>query len=193
MKKINDLNEKRFRTETVKDALGNRQRIKVDYIAKRLVKTVDAGPRFGHFIIDGICYNILFYIIDYLFEVIINVANLQVVINLTFALIGAIILLLLYPAFYFVCEYFWQRTPGKFLTKTIVIDEYGNKPSLRQLALRSLVRLVPFEAFSCLGNNSYGWHDKWSHTYVVTDSEFEMLRKLQAEQENTNNKTTGNL
>jgi hypothetical protein len=84
--------------------------------------------------------------------------------------------LFLYPAYYFIFELLYQKTPGKFLTKTSVIDVYGNKPTGPSLLLRSIIRLVPFEAFSCLGYQ--GWHDRWSDTYVVRDAELKTLKEL---------------
>lgn len=184
MKKITDLTEKRFRTNYIKDKNGNRKKVTEDYMAKRPVKTVLAGPRFGHFIIDLICFQIVMYIVNYLFELLIHLTNTQIAINLTIALISNIVLLLIYPALCFFCEYKWQKTPGKFLTKTIVINEYGNKPELGQLILRSLIRIVPFEPFSCLDTNSYGWHDRWATTFVVKETELKEIKKLQLEQEN---------
>ena len=58
----------------------------------------------------------------------------------------------------------WGKSIGKFATQTRVIDEYGNKPQLNKIISRSFLRLIPFEAFSCMGENSRGWHDKWSDT-----------------------------
>jgi uncharacterized RDD family membrane protein YckC len=184
MKKITELTEKRFRTNYIKDANGNRKKVTEEYISNRAVKTVLAGPRFGHFIIDLIAFQIVIYFVSYVFEMIIVLTSSTPAISLTLALQFNIILLLLYPTLYFFCEYKWQRTPGKFLTKTLVINEYGNKPALRDLILRSLIRLVPFEAFSCLGDNSYGWHDSWSTTFVVKETELEEIKKLQFEQGN---------
>jgi uncharacterized RDD family membrane protein YckC len=72
-----------------------------------------------------------------------------------------------------------KKTPGKFLTKTVVIDEYANKPDFGTLLLRSFARLVPFEPFSCWGDTySRGWHDKWSNTWVVKEEERDELKKL---------------
>ncbi len=182
MKKITDLTEKRTRTNYIKDANGNRKKVTEEYISKRPVKTVLAGPRFGHFIIDFTCFQIVLYVVGYLFEMAITLSNSVVTLSLTLALLSNIVMLLLYPTLYFICEYKWQRTLGKFLTKTIVINEYGNKPELGQLVLRSLIRIVPFEPFSCLGDNSNGWHDRWSSTFVVKQTELEELQRLQIEQ-----------
>lgn len=113
----------------------------------------------------------------------INLTNSNISLNLTLILFSRIILLLLYPVLYAFCEYKWQKTPGKFLTKTLVIDEYGNKPNLRTIVLRSFIRFVPFEPFSCLSDSySRGWHDRWSNTWVVDEDELNMIRTLQAEQ-----------
>ena len=104
-------------------------------------------------------------------------------VGLTIEFISSISGLLLYPFLYFICEYYWQQTPGKYFTQTIVINEYAEKPNVRQVALRSFVRLVPFEAFSCIGDvYSHGWHDRWSDTFVVKKEELKKLKELQKEQ-----------
>jgi len=187
MKKITELTETRWRTVHRKDAYGNRERDTEEYIAKRPVKSIASGPRFGHFIIDLIVFQIVIYIVSYIFELLTSLTNFSVSLNLTIGLISSIVLLLLYPALYAFCENKWQKTPGKYLTKSLVIDEYGNKPELRAIILRSLIRLVPFEPFSCFGDNySNGWHDRWAKTWVVTEEELETIKKLQAEQSETN-------
>lgn len=181
--KITELKEKRFRTVTKKDALGNRIRTKEEYTALREVRTIGSGPRFGHFIIDTICFRILIMCFQFAIGfVYASSVDFQVV-GATILLITQIGLVLLYPMMYFICEVAWQRTPGKFLTKCVVIDEYAEKPDVRTIALRSLLRLVPFEAFSCLGGqHSRGWHDKWSNTWVVTQEERDLLKSLLAVQ-----------
>lgn len=184
MKKITELTETKYRTTHYKDAYGNRTRGREEYIAKRPVRTIKSGPRFGHFFIDIICIQIFITITQYLLGMLIVLVGIDNPFGLTVALISSLIGLLLFPFMYFFTEYFWQQTPGKLLTNSIVIDEYGNKPNFRQIALRSLIRIVPFEAFSCLGDFSYGWHDRWSDTFVVKKDELEILRKLQEEQKN---------
>ena len=68
--------------------------------------------------------------------------------------------------YYFVMELLWGRTLGKFLTGTFVVDIDGQTPRFKVLMIRTLSRLIPFEAFSCL-SESRGWHDRFSATYVV--------------------------
>jgi uncharacterized RDD family membrane protein YckC len=69
--------------------------------------------------------------------------------------------------YYFVFETIWQRTPAKFITGTKVITKTGGKPSMGTIAIRTLFRFVPFDPLSFVGKSVYGWHDKWSKTYVV--------------------------
>ena len=68
--------------------------------------------------------------------------------------------------YYFVSEAFTGQTFGKMITRTHVVDDFGNKPSIARIALRSLCRFIPFDVFSFLFN-PIGWHDSLSKTYVV--------------------------
>jgi uncharacterized RDD family membrane protein YckC len=86
-----------------------------------------------------------------------------------------IILVLIY---YNLFEIFTSRTFGKFITKTIVVDENGNKPEYQTIMIRSLCRLIPFDVLSFLGSTSRGWHDSISRTYVVKKDLLEEKKKL---------------
>lgn len=48
------------------------------------------------------------------------------------------------------------KTIGKYITKTIVVMEDGSKPKASDIVLRSLCRLIPFDAFSFLGTEGKG-------------------------------------
>ncbi|GGE98799.1 hypothetical protein [Flavobacterium limi] len=51
--------------------------------------------------------------------------------------------------------------------------EDGSKPALLPVLGRSLLRIVPFEAFSFLRGRALGLHDKNSGTFVVVKSKLE--------------------
>ncbi len=68
--------------------------------------------------------------------------------------------------YYLLFEFSIGRTPGKLVTGTKVVTENNEKPSLAQIAGRTLSRFVPFEPFSFLSDTNRGWHDRWSKTYV---------------------------
>ena len=84
---------------------------------------------------------------------------------------GLLILVYISPfLYYLICESIWFKTPAKFITKTKVITEYGEKPNFKTVLIRTLSRFVPFEPFSFLGSGRpRGWHDNWSKTIVVDD------------------------
>lgn len=80
------------------------------------------------------------------------------------------ILIYLAPVIYYILmEHFLGKTLGKYLTNTRVIGKFGQKPSLAQIIGRSFSRFIPFEAFSFLGGNGYGWHDSLTNTRVIED------------------------
>lgn len=182
MKKITELIENRKRTTYFRDAYGNRERGVEEFTALRPVKTVSQGPRFGHYVVDWIGYSIVLIIFSVpigFIQVLVTDVRSAVLMNAFVALFN----LAAYPAYYIISEHLWQKSPGKFLSNTLVIDEWGNKPSLKQIIFRNLLRLVPFEPFSCFDDkHSYGWHDKWSKTWVVSHDELAELKRLQAEQ-----------
>ena len=68
--------------------------------------------------------------------------------------------------YYTICEKgFKGYTLGKLITGTRAIREDGNELTFKDALLRSLSRLVPFEAFSAFGG--YPWHDSWTKTRVI--------------------------
>lgn len=82
--------------------------------------------------------------------------------------------------YYFVMENFFNgRTVGKYITGTKVISTDGTKPTTQQIVYRNLVRLIPFDGLSFLGNN--GWHDNWTDTRVINIKNYES--EIQAKSE----------
>ena len=61
------------------------------------------------------------------------------------------------------------KSIGKFLTGTRAVQIDGQPLTANKALIRSLCRIVPFEAFSFLGNDASGWHDKWSDTLVIDE------------------------
>ena len=74
----------------------------------------------------------------------------------------AAMLFLYYTAF----EFLTGRTLGKFLTGTRVVSDTGGPPTLGQVAMRSVLRLIPLEAFTFFARGP-GLHDRGSRTRVV--------------------------
>jgi uncharacterized RDD family membrane protein YckC len=74
-------------------------------------------------------------------------------------------------AYYGLSEiYLKGKTIGKLVTKTRAMSISGEFLSTKQVIYRSLVRLIPFEAFSALGSPCNPWHDRWTDSIVVVDN-----------------------
>ena len=56
-------------------------------------------------------------------------------------------------------------------TKTRVITIHGLKPNISTIAKRSFYRLIPLEYFSWNRQTKTCWHDRWTRTLVITESE----------------------
>lgn len=181
MRKITDLYETRWRTIRNRDKYGTLiSESEEEYEIQRKVRIVESGPRFGHFFVDYIVFRLLVYGLFYIFGTKFidnNVSELSLMSQRIIAILySGLFFGLMYSLYYFLFEYFLQKTPGKYLTQTIVIYEYGNKPTFQQILLRSLIRIIPFEWFSCFDER--GWHDSWTDTYVVPVKELVELKKL---------------
>ncbi len=61
------------------------------------------------------------------------------------------------------------KTIGKFVTGTRAINSDGAGINFKTALLRSLSRIVPFEAFSALSSPCYPWHDRWTGTLVINE------------------------
>ncbi|GGF05115.1 Uncharacterized membrane protein YckC, RDD family [Chishuiella changwenlii] len=73
---------------------------------------------------------------------------------------------------YFLIEFVTKgRSLGKLITGTKVVMIDGTEPTTKDYFVRNLCRIIPFDAFTFLGEN--GWHDKISKTTVVRKRAFE--------------------
>ena len=75
-------------------------------------------------------------------------------------------------------EMYFARTFAKYYTKTLVVKQDGSKPNRKSIIIRTISRLIPFEPLTFLTQNSRGWHDILSVTYVVKKKEFLAKKKL---------------
>jgi uncharacterized RDD family membrane protein YckC len=80
-----------------------------------------------------------------------------------------LLLIIIRLVYYLLFETLLGVTAAKILTGSRLINHEGNKPSFKQVFIRTISRLVPFEGFSFFAND--GWHDKWSATMVVEEKD----------------------
>lgn len=76
------------------------------------------------------------------------------------------------PVYYYLIMFFHyltfevttRQTLGKMVTKTIVVDKNGLRPSIFKILFRSFLRLIPIDPFSYLFGSELGFHDSMSFT-----------------------------
>jgi uncharacterized RDD family membrane protein YckC len=117
------------------------------------------GARLGNYIVDWVCYIIIYVV----------VANLVAYISLylfnDYLILPDVFFYLGYAAYYFVFEFFAGITPGKLLTKTRVRNRFNEKPKLKAVFIRSILRILPWDSLSFLFGFT-GMHDALSKTGV---------------------------
>lgn len=163
--KITDLEEERLVTRHERNEFGELEKVQKLVIFKKAIPNLSAGMRLLNYLIDGV---ILTFLVP------------QVLIMLDyekFWLMINSIYWLSFPLYYLIMEFFFQRTIGKMITGSVVINEYAEKPDFVAVGLRTIIRIVPFEALSFLNNNR-GWHDRWTNTYVVKANRVSELQQL---------------
>lgn len=94
--------------------------------------------------------------------------GLPVIGNMKYLLLATVINIVYFGLF----ESLIMRTPGKFVTNTMVVKEDGTRPGDGRIFLRTLCRLIPLEFLSFLWRPGIGLHDSFSRTRVVDIYEF---------------------
>lgn len=79
-----------------------------------------------------------------------------------------IIFIVIQICYYLILEYTLNKTIGKFITHSKVVNLDFSKPNFFQLIIRTVIRFVPFEFLSFI-NMGKGWHDLLSKTLVIED------------------------
>lgn len=124
------------------------------------------GARFGNAIVDGLTSGLLAgalsnYIVMGEFSIIVEPHGDE--------LNATLIQYLIITAYYIIMEASLGKTLGKYVTGTRVVNHQGDNASIGQIIGRSFARLIPFDAFSFLGEKGIGWHDSLPKTYVIKE------------------------
>jgi len=124
---------------------------------------VGSGIRFLNFIIDFFVWLILVAIIGFIIGLFVQMTD-QVIIQV----FGYVLFFGTFVGYYAIMEIKFQKTVGKFITKTKVVKMNGEKPENSDIISRSFCRLIPFDRISFLFMKN-GIHDFLSKTKVVKD------------------------
>ena len=142
-----------------------------EYGEKQSVVLVETSKwtRFFHHLMDNL---VMVLVLSPFAVVLVRIPAIESLINSVAQSFGdrptLIVLIGIFRMFYyFVFEAILGMTSAKMLSETRVVDEDGNKPSVGKIAVRTLLRIVPFEAFTFFMHS--GLHDRSSQTYVVNE------------------------
>ncbi|RPD42932.1 RDD family protein [Chitinophaga barathri] len=135
------------------------------------------GKRFANYIIDTICYYVLVFILGMILGLVFPQYFDFVETSSGGELLDRIVWILIYGALMGLLEGVLKgKTPGKYITGTIAVNEDGSTISMSTAFKRGFIRMIPFCAFSALGSPCYPWQDKWTNTYVI-DQKTSVLRQ----------------
>lgn len=133
------------------------------------------GIRFANFIIDYIAILVFGGLVGAILGILSEITGSYGIIEmLDNVLIEYAFGYLIWLSYYIPFETLTKgRTLGKYITKCKVVRYDGSEPEFKEVLIRSLCRLIPFEQFSFLGEDGKGWHDSISKTYVVNIEKYE--------------------
>jgi uncharacterized RDD family membrane protein YckC len=124
---------------------------------------VGSGIRFLNFIIDFFVWLILATIISFIIGLFVQPTDQRII-----QIFGYILIFGTFIGYYAIMEIKFQKTIGKFITKTKVVKMNGEKPENSDIISRTFCRLIPFDRISFLFVKN-GIHDFLSKTKVVQD------------------------
>ena len=164
--------------EAAEDEIKKRniETTKIEYVKKDLTskieeqkridsKKVGSSIRLVHLFIDTIAINLLILVISFFFVPFFNTTD-QFFMSVSSYLIIAIG----FFSYYIFMETMFQKTFGKFITKTKVVTKDGKTPKLGDIVIRTFCRFVPFDHISFLFTAN-GFHDRLSDTTLVKDDD----------------------
>lgn len=129
--------------------------------AKEKTNNVSVLNRIINFVFDSIAI----LIIDIIVVLLLSPSFTYVGQDLT-RIVFTLCMIVVFFAYYMLFEFHYQRTLGKFVTGTRVVNKFGDNPSVSDVLARTFLRLIPFDNISFLfpGN---GFHDWLSDTKVI--------------------------
>jgi len=142
--------------------------------------------RFGNYMVDVVFIYLIIFILIILLSIVTAFFESYAFVewmDTMSDLEGYLIYFAIMISYFIFFESFTSRSLAKYITGTIVVSEDGSKPDLRTITKRTLCRLIPFDPLSFFANDTRGWHDSISDTYVVSKKGLETKMKLFTELE----------
>lgn len=117
------------------------------------MNSVNKGDRIVNFFIDNLVISFIFLAFEMIFWDYYHYSTL--------------FFYLIMFLYYFILEVSNSQTLGKKVTGTIVVNMHNEKPLIKRIFLRSLLRLNPFDYYSYAFGNEQGGHDLISKTRLI--------------------------
>ena len=139
------------------------------------------GQRILHYIIDIIFIYVIIFVLAMIVGFVSSLMGSTAVLGWMQTMSdneGTLIFIVMAILYYATFEILLSRTLAKFITKTILVTEDGQKPDWQTILKRTLCRIIPFDALSYLGGSARGWHDTIPNLYVVKKDLFEEKKSL---------------
>ena len=159
IKKIEQLNEihkekiaiqNLKKTQKQKDVLKN--------IANSTLRSINC-------IIDIVAIFLIYISVVYIIQKLFNIISTREIL-----FVNRTTVLVVFILYFILAENMFQKTLGKVITKTKVVNLDGEKPNFVDITVRTFSRLIPFDGISYLYSIS-GFHDKLSKTIVIKETE----------------------
>lgn len=167
-KKITDIYREKVVTRKERNQYGEIETVDRVFKMKRPVDNLSPTKRTVNLFVDSFIISMI--------QTPIGIMNM---INPSWTLI--LIAMLIYLFYYILFEYYLQRTIGKFITGSLVVNEYGDRPDFKTICLRTIIRIVPFDIISFFWQDeNRWWHDTWTRTYVITKDELSLVTRILA-------------
>ena len=131
------------------------------------------SKRFANYIIDLIVFYIAFLCVLMVIEII--RPGLFEGIN---GLVDRLITMVCYALLmWFIEAISHGKSLGKLITGTKAVNPDGTDIDFQKAFVRNIVRAIPFNALSALGNPCEPWHDRWSDTIVIEEKKVALQRQ----------------
>ena len=148
---MNSLDENENAFDALKEKLDQSE----DYF-----ELASTGKRFANYLIDIIAFYFIIFVLA------IALAALGASWILVEGAYSYVLIFGVMITYYTLMEYYIGQTIGKIITKTKVVDEFGNKPTFSKILGRTFSRFIPLEGLTFFGNG-IGLHDSLPGTKVV--------------------------
>lgn len=167
-KRLDDIFRDKIISSKERNSNGEWELVEKVYHEKRSVETLSSALRLINYFVD---LSVVSLIIQ-LGNIFLDIEHPMISIPLT---------LTIFFGYYTFFEFYFQRTIGKYLTGSLVVNEYGETPDFKAICLRTVIRIIPLTPYSFFWTNDRRfWHDTWTKTFVVSKDELSLIKRIQS-------------